>query len=177
MSHIQLPQGLIYLKSPLSNDDCISILNEIDSSKTGWSNDLDRRTQHYGVRYDYKTKKIVNDAPPIIGSSVQRCINYFEPWFKHFSNNREIVNVIVNEYTSGQKISKHIDSKQFGDVVMTFSLGDSADMIMRRGNEIYTLTLNSGDIVILTGQSRYEWTHEIKSTTKIGFRRVSITFR
>jgi len=86
--------------------------------------------------------------------------------------------IIINEYVPGQGISKHIDDpKQFGEWIMCISLGSHVEMTF----DDYDISLNPCSLVVMTGDSRYKYTHQIKSrksdkgiprTT-----RVSITFR
>jgi len=167
--------GLYLTDNYLPPEMCEEILNSID--KGTWRNDLDRRTQHYGVRYDYKSKKLMSDVEEIKGSVIENCIELLNPTFQYLSGGLNIENVIVNEYKSNQRISAHTDSNKFGPVVMTLTLGDTTDMIFTKNHEKFTVSLKSGTVVALTGSSRYEWKHETKSVSDKNFRRVSVTVR
>ena len=59
--------GLQYIPDFLTEEQQNSILNEVDSRP--WLNDLIRRVQHYGYKYDYTLKQIdhslyVGELPP-----------------------------------------------------------------------------------------------------------------
>ena len=139
----------------------------IDTYK--WSEDLKRRTQHYGARYDYSTKKLMYDVaefPPL----VQNFATYLKPIM-------EPSQCIINEYLTAQNISAHIDAKFFGPKIVTISLGDNMTMVMTRNKEKHSFVLEGGDLVILEDEARYEWKHELLAVNKPSFRRVSLTFR
>jgi alkylated DNA repair dioxygenase AlkB len=132
-----------------------------------WRIDLKRRTQHYGARYDYITRKLVYDVQP------------FPPLIQNFADYiSDIIKpnqCIVNEYTVGQLIGPHIDSKLFGPIVVTISLGSTMIMKMSKGEESHLFTLEGGDMVILKEEARYEWKHELLPNKES--RRISLTFR
>jgi alkylated DNA repair dioxygenase AlkB len=164
--------GLYISHNVLTKEECSSILDEVNLGS--WRLDLNRRTQHYGVRYDYKTRGLSYDVDLIKGSVVERITTALLPIWSSLSKNT-IGNVIVNEYTRGQKIAKHIDSPKFGDVVMTLSLGASATMVMTSSDEqVIPIELHSGTVVALTGLARSQYSHQILPLKDT---RVSITFR
>lgn len=184
---MQVPAGLYRIPGVV-----IASCNEGDCKECGdclikaldqydWRVDLNRRTQHYGSRYDYSTKKLVNDVASMETNHVVRQFaSYIEPYFKNLAEDPYLTvqQSIVNEYTSKQKISKHIDSPAFGPVVATLSLGSSMMMKMTRsGFSDYSITLNNGDFVILSGEARSKWTHELLPVNDKSFRRVSLTYR
>lgn len=47
-----LPEGLIYVPDFVSVAEQVKLLSAIDERE--WSQELKRRVQHYGYRYDYK---------------------------------------------------------------------------------------------------------------------------
>ena len=175
MIKMNIPQGLYVQNNFITPEDSLSLLQEIDRGE--WRPDLGRRTQHYGFRYDYARKKVVSDAPPIAGSVVERCVKLLSPNFELLSGGLKIENVIVNEYVAKQKISKHIDSTQFGPVVMTLTLGDTAEMVMEHNGVTCIVPVGDRTVIALTKDARYVWTHEIKPNNRSTFRRVSVTVR
>ena len=90
-------------KSP----DCI---DRIDAAGGEWRDDLSRRVQHYGWRYDYKARAITPDMhigalPDWLQQLAQRLhdeTNLFD---------RVPEQVIVNEYLPGQGIAMHTDHR------------------------------------------------------------------
>ena len=169
--------GLILYKCYITDTD--KIIQELD--KEQWSNVLKRRTQHYGARYDYSLRNIVFDENI---KKVKDCPIIYELATKiqHKCNSISFNQCIVNEYKSGQNISAHYDALIFGifgDVIATTIIRNSTTMIftnikLKNTNEV---ELNDGDLLILTGESRYKWTHETKPITKKNYRRISLTYR
>ena len=185
MSLIQpdLPPGLIYVSDWLTFEEHDAALAEINQNQFDLT--LQRRVQHYGARYDYESTSVgeIGSAPQIppmlakIGGRL--CTDgYF---------NRLPEQVIVNEYLADQGIAAPIDRVSFGDAVATVSLIESWPMIFRRigdGSRI-DLLLEVRSLAVMSGESRYNWTHEIaKAKTvldgglkKPRRKRVSLTFR
>ena len=161
------------------------ILQYIYSSSKYWRNDLDRRVQHYGWRYDYRARKITYDMklgclPDWLDGLANRL--YHETKLFH----RLPEQVIVNEYRPGQGIAMHVDHRSFGPVIATVSLGDDWEMDFRRDQYMSChVMLERGSALILSKDARSHWMHGIAK--RIGEqsgtrrrrrqRRVSLTFR
>ncbi len=166
------------------------ILAEIDRSP--WSSELQRRVQHYGWRYDYKSKQVdptmrVGPLPEWANSLAQRL---FESG--HVPERPD--QVIVNEYVQNQGIAPHIDSpSSFADGIAMISLLETWEMEFRnRGANAKVLRrLERRSAAVLTGEARYEWRHGLphrksEPANKPGNgkprriprgRRISLTFR
>ena len=177
-----LPPGLIYVANWLSSEEHEKVLAEIEGLEFDLT--LSRRVQHYGARYDYGSASLsapgtAPPIPPLIGQLGQRL--HTEGFFSKIPDQ-----VIVNEYLGNQGIAGHIDRTFFGEAVATVSLLESWQMLFRSptGDKSEVL-LERCSLAIMTGESRYEWTHEIakrKSETNGGIktirgRRISLTFR
>lgn len=179
------PQGLYIsdTKTTLNPDFCREVLKLIDAEP--WRTDLNRRTQHYGARYDYTTKKLFYDVPPLDKCyGIVGIIRAITPLFHvlcdmHNVPRKELQQVIVNEYKSKQRISAHTDSPIFGPIVLTVTFGDPQDFVMTNKvtHESCVVTPWNGCIVALCGESRNMWTHETLPVAQNGFRRISVTFR
>ena len=177
-------EGLSYVKNFISNSVEKELMNFIDNEK--WINDLKRRVQHYGFRYDYKSRRIdysmrLGNLPDWI---TPLSIRLFEEGFFNELPDQ----VIINEYEIGQGISPHIDCEPcFEDTLVSLSLNSTA--IMELSNDLtgekIPVFLEPRSIVILKGESRYNWKHAIPARQKDIFdgnvfprkRRVSLTFR
>lgn len=177
-------EGLSYVKNFISNSVEKELMNFIDNEK--WINDLKRRVQHYGFRYDYKSRRIdysmrLGNLPDWI---TPLSIRLFEEGFFNELPDQ----VIINEYEIGQGISPHIDCEPcFEDTLVSLSLNSTA--IMEFSNDLtgekIPVFLEPRSIVILKGESRYNWKHAIPARQKDIFdgnvfprkRRVSLTFR
>lgn len=175
---------LVYIENYISDFEHDELLLQID--KNPWSNELRRRVQHYGYKYNYKARNInhsmrVKDLPKWAKSIGNRLFkdNYF---------NSPPDQLIVNEYLPGQGITNHVDCEPcFEGIVISISLGSFATMNFVNNNtkQKIPVLLSPKSAVVLKGDSRYKWTHGIparKSDTINGIkkertRRVSLTFR
>lgn len=174
--------GLTYIPDFITRDEENALITAIDEQR--WLNDLKRRVQHYGYKYDYKARSVTKDS----------CLGPLPNWIQplaqklqseHLFRNRPD-QAIVNEYISGQGISSHIDCVPcFDDVIASLSLGSPAVMQFSKGNEKQEIFLKERSLIVLSGPARYEWQHAIparKTDVVNGFkierkRRISLTFR
>ena len=184
--------GLRMIPDFLTETEEEAVLREIDHST--WSNELQRRVQHYGWRYDYKSRQIdpsmrLGPLPGWATKIAQRLVD--DGYFPDACPDQ----VIVNEYCGSQGITPHIDSPaSFTDVVAMISLLESWEMDFRKRSDKtkVVLCLPRRSATILRDDARYEWTHEIpKRKTEPGpvkpgkskpsrvsrGRRISLTFR
>lgn len=161
------------------------LLAQID--KHEWLDDLKRRVQHYGFKYDYKARKVDMDMH----------IGELPEWLKRLSqklyedkHTPEVADqVIVNEYEPGQGISSHIDCEPcFKDTIVSLSLGSGC--VMNFTNKFdktkkIPVWLEPRSLVVLSDEARHEWLHGIPARksdvwdgeTHDRERRVSLTFR
>ncbi len=147
-----------------------------------WNRELKRRVQHFGWRYNYKTRRIdeeLNLGPlPTWAMSIATRLHQ-EGLLPHVPDQ-----VIVNEYIGKQGISRHIDCQPcFEDGIAMISLLESWEMVFRRApNHMVAKVLQHGSVTVMTGDARYRWSHEIpqRAVEPDGSeraRRVSVTFR
>lgn len=175
-------QGLSYVPDFVTTDEESALIAEIDVQP--WLNDLKRRVQHYGYKYDYKARSVNEDA--YLGSLPDWLLPLCEKLHKEKIFARPPDQVIVNEYQPGQGISAHIDCVPcFGETIASLSLGSESTMQFAKGAERHELYLEPCSLIVLSGPARYDWTHAIparKSDSVDGYkvernRRVSLTFR
>lgn len=169
-------EGLSYIPDFINYDEENALIAEIDSQS--WLNDLKRRVQHYGYKYDYRARTVTNDA-------------YLGPlpkWMESIIHKLPFKpdQAIINEYQPGQGISAHIDCVPcFGDIICSLSLGSDAVMQFTNKIEKREIFLEQRSFVALSGPARYEWQHSIpaRKSDIIGGvkvqrgRRLSLTFR
>lgn len=183
---VELPPGLELRLDFVSENQEEAIIAELDQQE--WNTSLSRRTQHYGQRYDYTQKTAVgNDAPPLTGM-----IDYFAKKLGQrniFGEGRMPEQCIVNEYYRTQGIAAHTDVKTFGPVVVSISLCEDTIMHFSRDGVTIPVFLPRRSALIMSGESRYAWKHEIKGNVtyfdpdgiKIkkseDYRRISLTYR
>ena len=175
-------QGLTYLPNYISSEEETQLLEMIDNQP--WLDDLKRRVQHYGYKYDYKARRIninmkVGDLPDWLAQIGAKL--HAEGYFKEQPDQ-----VIINEYEPGQGIAAHIDCEPcFEDTIVSLSLLSATTMNFSKENNSIPIVLEARSVVILQGESRYEWKHSIatRQSDKIDNqiikrkRRVSLTFR
>ena len=178
--------GLTYIRDFLSEreeDDIVSVIDRDD-----WRFDLKRRVQHYGWRYDYKTRQI--DPSMRLGFLPAWADDIAQRLFSERLLPQLPDQVIVNEYKGNQGIGKHSDSESFADGIATISLLESWEMVFReKGTKnVVPQMLHRRSVAVMKGDARYRWTHEIPNrihkTRKIKGsqqekrgRRISLTFR
>lgn len=174
--------GLTYIPDFITRDEENALTAAIDAQP--WLNDLKRRVQHYGYKYDYKARSVTKE------SRLGPLPDWIQPLAQKLQTGHLFRNApdqaIVNEYLPGQGISAHIDCVPcFDDVIASLSLGSPAVMQFSKGNEKQEIYLEPRSLIVLTGPARYEWQHAIparKTDIVNGFkiergRRLSLTFR
>ena len=149
------------------------LLTRVDAQP--WLGDMGRRVQHYGHRYDYKsrTAKRLGPLPSWLERLSKRLV-------QDGLSSRRFDQVIVNEYLPGQGIGRHTDAPSFGDTIISISLGDAWEMDFSgpgAGPRGRAVLLEEGSAVIMRGPARSVWKHGIAPRTQGRSRRVSLTFR
>ena len=149
-----------------------------------WLTELRRRVQHYGFRYSYQGRGSREPAPAFPRWTDAMAVR-LRP---HFGGALP-VQCIVNEYRPGQGIGMHADHRDFGDVVVSLSLGADWPMRFRlRSTRPYASGAMPGDevavlprrsVLVLAGPARQRWMHAIDraDTARETATRVSATFR
>ena len=187
VEEMNLPPGLFYIDDV--KEDGNAITKELDKMKwiplSGHSNS--RVVQHYGYKYDYKTYNIYNkcDDIPEFLMVLQNILNVICRELGIINDKYSFNQCIVNNYYPGQGISRHTDVKKYGNVIGCFTLGGGATMTFQKDNIIQYIYTKPNSLYIMSGDSRYKWTHEmcsrkydIVNDVKIDrSRRISVTFR
>eukprot|EP01129_Flabellula_baltica_P010845 TRINITY_DN4637_c0_g1_i2.p1 TRINITY_DN4637_c0_g1~~TRINITY_DN4637_c0_g1_i2.p1 ORF type:complete len:607 (-),score=118.66 TRINITY_DN4637_c0_g1_i2:24-1844(-) len=175
--------GLIYIEDYISKLEEQNLIKAIDTQT--WSVKLKRRTQQYGYEYDYASRDD-NNRLKYLGPLPQ--------WLKTLAEKLQSDGicphtpdqVIINEYRPGQGINRHKDHEtSFEDCIISISLSSDTVMNFRNGDELKKVLLKRRSLICLSGESRYEWLHEIESKNfdmidgkkKNRQRRISITLR
>lgn len=173
-------KGLVYYPNLLSKKLQESLILEIDNQT--WSNELSRRVQHYGYKYNYKNRNI--DHSMRIGMLPPFSLDVEAELLGKDLIDELPDQLIINEYLPGQGIAAHIDCEPcFKDVIVSVSLGWAYEMVFTEVKTKRTkyLLLEPGSALILRGEARYNWMHEIKRQKFDGDiprqRRISLTYR
>ena len=174
---------LLYVPDFISAEEEADTLVRIDGER--WLNDLRRRVQHYGYRYDYRSRVIDVSMRlgPIPGGYCKFGSVSLKEGFPRIAGSS-----IINEYEPGQGIRDHVDCEPcFGRTIVSVSLG--ATCVMNFTHKVTKqrigFLLERRSALVLQGRARYEWLHGIparKTDVWLGRaikreRRVSLTFR
>jgi len=182
---IQQIKGLEYHKNFITYSEQQKLIEIIDSQF--WLDDLKRRVQHYGYKYDYKRRNI--DKSMHLGEIPDWCKNIGIKMHAYGIIDFMPDQVIVNEYLPGQGISNHIDCEPcFNDTIISLSLNSSCIMQFTNNlnvQKVIPVLLEPCSLVVLKKDARYNWMHGIKAVKTDNYygekiirrRRVSLTFR
>jgi alkylated DNA repair dioxygenase AlkB len=176
--------GLQYIENFIAAEEEKSLVHIID--KNEWLEDLKRRVQHYGYKYDYKSRKInysmyLGELPNWMSFITERLL--YKKIIKSPPNQ-----AIINEYIPGQGITPHIDCQScFKDTIISLSLNSSCVMNFEStiNGEKRSYLLAPRSLIILKDEARYKWKHGIANRKSdhwnnqklLRDRRISITFR
>lgn len=161
-----------------------ALIDHID--RFTWSSELKRRVQHYGYKYDYRSRGLTKESylgplPNWLQVLAQQILTDGLIDFKPDQ-------AIINEYDPGQGIAPHIDCQPcFGDTILSLSLGSPCCMTFARQDsksDKVEILLEPRALMLMQAEARYLWLHSI-SARKVDQwnepierkRRISITFR
>jgi alkylated DNA repair dioxygenase AlkB len=148
--------GLVYIESFIQPTLEAELMASIDQQHQQWITELKRRVQHYGYRYNYKAHLVTSE-------------DYLGPlpdWLRALAEKLTTTGLlldspdqaIINEYTPGQGISKHIDCPNcFGSQLATISLGSPCIMYLRRQQLRHDLLLQRCSVLVLSGDARKKY--------------------
>jgi alkylated DNA repair dioxygenase AlkB len=177
-------KGLIYIPEYITQEEHNYLWQNVNAEK--WLDDLKRRVQHYGYKYNYKARFI--DYTMKIGELPF----WVTPLAEKLKDDTFMQNtpdqLIVNEYLAGQGIANHVDCEPcFGDTIISLSLGSTCimDFINKYTKEKIEVLLEPRSLVVLKDEARYDWTHGIQGKKADFFKnqkherntRISLTFR
>jgi len=181
-----LPRGLVFLPNFISAAEERDLVASLDDpSRSTWSQELSRRVQHFGYRYNYKLRALsaadkIAEPPEAIRTLGNRLVD-----LGYFASAPD--QVIVNEYEPGQGISPHVDRETcFGSAVASLSLASDIVMEFRSPtDECSAILLPARSLIVLRDEARYSWKHSIAARKRDSIqscefarsRRLSLTFR
>ncbi|MBC8099593.1 MAG: alpha-ketoglutarate-dependent dioxygenase AlkB, partial [Armatimonadetes bacterium] len=146
-----LISGLTYTSNFLSLDEQTALLAQIDDMP--WLNELKRRVQHYGYRYDYRSRTINEDMR--LGALPGWLDTLTLHLYERGVTPERAEQVIVNEYAPGQGIGVHVDCEPcFGDVIVSLTLmsGCVMDFRHRHSSQHLPLWLAPGSMLVMQGE-------------------------
>ena len=174
--------GLHYAPEYITPAEEAELIAAVDAEP--WLEDLRRRVQHYGYRYDYKARRVdasmyLGPLPAWVESVAARLVT---------TGDMSAVpdQLIVHEYEPGQGISSHRDCVPcFGETICSVSLGSTCVMLFEDSENRESLVLERRSLLALRGDARYLWKHSIPARRndrdehglRPRGRRLSLTFR
>ncbi|XP_014211148.1 alkylated DNA repair protein alkB homolog 8 [Copidosoma floridanum] len=186
-----LPSGLRILTEFVSPKQEATLLNSIDweEEEENMESELKhRRVKHFGYKFRYEDNLVDIDNPI---TPIPEDYNFLQDLFqKHDCGYFQYDQLTINRYLPGQGIPPHIDTHSiFKDPILSLSLGSACIMDFKRGKEKVSIDLPARSLLVMSGESRYAWSHGIcprhndNVETDNGFStrprgtRVSFTFR
>ncbi|XP_058832798.1 alkylated DNA repair protein alkB homolog 8 [Topomyia yanbarensis] len=161
-----LPPGLILLPDFIDEKLELELIQIIDSNdeKELEGNLKHRRVKHFGYEFLYGSNNVDKSKP--LEQSIPLVCNQL--WDKLQKSHPELGwhvpdQLTVNRYEPGQGIPPHVDTHSaFQDPIISLSLGADISMDFRdtKGNHL-TVDLPPRSLLIMSGESRYGWTHGI----------------
>ena len=171
--------GLTLREEFVTEDEERQLVKDIDAGT--WDKRMKRWVQHFGYPYDYRKRSVTKDSylgplPGWTDVATKRIATMF---------GIKPDQCIVNEYRGAQGISAHVDCEPcFTDKIVSVSLLEAVFIVFRNKatGEVKQVLLPARSCLVMSGEARYKWTHEIKQD-HLGpdgtprKRRLSLTFR
>lgn len=193
----ELP-GLKILYNFISKLDEEELISQIDKQEWQGNGKDKRRIQQYGALYDFEKHEL--EKRELEKSELKESKENYEfpdflvPYLKKIAPfvSKPINQAFINEYVHHQGIGPHIDNiDNFGPEILSLSLNASTVIVFAKANEKRYIFVPPGSLLIMSGEARYQWTHEIPYSKIIrwnepashifkrpkNYRRISITFR
>jgi DNA oxidative demethylase len=171
------PEGLRYRPDFLSAEDQRALMERLEALPEGeWErvhfrgNVARRRKISCGINYQVDSREL-RPAPPMpdfLRELRDRATAAFDLPPEPFAQ------CSVQWYPPGAGIGAHRDAPMFGPEVVGVSLGAEGRLIFKRGTSKHELRLAPGSLVLVSGPSRSQWTHEMPGVKAT---RYSIYFR
>lgn len=176
--------GLFYKEQFISADEERWLIEEIENKP--WLNDLKRKVQHYGYKYDYRARKITQSFR--IGDLPEWSKKIYDRLLEHHIIDFRPDQLIVNNYLPGEGIAMHIDCEPcFGDTIISLSLESDIEMDLKciKSQKKSSIFLKRRSLLVFRNEARYLYEHGIAPRKTDNFngkkrsreRRISLTFR
>lgn len=158
---LELPPGLIFLEEFIDEE----LEQKLISTLKWTSNDLKhRQVQHFGYEFLYGINNVDPECPlddkiPKECDDLWKKLHNLCPQFKSFIPDQ----LTVNCYEPGHGIPMHCDTHScFVDPIISLSLNASIVMEFKNTNGNHrSLLLPRRSLLIMSGESRYGWSHGI----------------
>ena len=161
-----LPKGLSYVPDFITRKEEHDLLQFIDSRR--WNDDLGRRTQQDGYKFNYGTEQL--EPLPTPHDQIPKEFGEVFGRMREQGYPHQVDQTIINEYVGRQGIGAHIDlDPEFKEAVGSISLNGWCTMVFHpgahtRAKEAIKLFLAPRSLLILEGEARHDWAHSIPKT-------------
>ncbi|KFB50078.1 AGAP011900-PA-like protein [Anopheles sinensis] len=193
-----MPSGLILEKDFIDGEMEKLLMEAIDCNNNHQEHEgaelKHRKVKHFGYEFIYgannvdKANPLERKIPAVCDVLWDRLRNLYPLMNWHVPDQ-----LTVNQYEPGQGIPPHVDTHSaFEDPILSLSLGGAIVMEFKNpssGRQFY-VDLPAHSLLIMSGESRYDWTHGITPrkmdtipsvhgglTVRRRTQRVSLTFR
>ncbi|KXJ22380.1 Alkylated DNA repair protein alkB-like 8 [Exaiptasia diaphana] len=168
------PPGLVLVENFITEEeekkllDKFSLDDEEDASQTENDSEIvqkqlkHRKVKHFGYEFLYGTNNI-DTSKPLPGGIPEVCHGILQHMLTEGYIQEIPDQLTVNQYNPGQGIPPHIDTHSaFEDGIVSLSLGAKITMEFRHPDQRHvSVLLPQRSLLVMTGESRYEWTHGI----------------
>ena len=120
MSLLKEIEGMSLINNFITDIEEVNLLQNI--YENNWDTSIKRRVQHYGIKFEYKYRKVEESKK----------VNFFPEWLNIIVKKLKTVNYLsnfnpnqctINEYIPGTGIAPHIDTHScFGNTIVSLSL-------------------------------------------------------
>ncbi|KAF6215011.1 hypothetical protein GE061_009759 [Apolygus lucorum] len=186
------PPGCRIIENFINEEEEIQLFESVKDSLLDGGGELkQRKVAHFGYEFLYGKNNIDKDKPLSRGLP-QECNMVKDRLLENGYDLKWMPDQLtVNQYFPGQGIPPHVDTHSaFEDPILSLSLLSDYVMEFRRETQHWCVCLPRRSLLVMSGESRYAWTHGISSrksdivvdadgclTTKERGTRVSFTFR
>lgn len=160
-----LPPGAYILTDFVNVDEETLLIDVIGRSFTGSLKH--RAVKHFGYEFLYNSNNVDLSKP--LEESIPMKYDFL--WMR-LKDKGPALNwykpdqLTVNQYMPGHGIPQHVDTHSaFDDPILSLSLESDIVMDFRKNEERLSVLLPRFSLLILSGESRYDWTHGISSRT------------
>jgi len=206
------PSGIEYYRDFINDKEELELMSVIDGPSSAWTRHIRRAQQFFGLVF-YQTSQSVpelqptGDDPPV--AQLGRSLDDLPFWLlprvhgvSFFDDGRQINQVQANEYLEDSGIGSHVEDPAAGSAFATLSLlepvqltfqqaldGKPVHIDKRNPQDNVKVLLEPRSLLVIKGESRYNFTHSIRQSRLVAlrngetlrrgptYRRVSLTFR
>ncbi|XP_059620355.1 alkylated DNA repair protein alkB homolog 8 [Phlebotomus argentipes] len=160
-----IPPGLVVLKDFISEEEEEKLMKCVNWTEEASGKELKhRQVKHFGYEFRYGSND-VDPEVPLNEKIPQECHILWERMHKKYPDIDWSTpdQLTVNKYAPGQGIPPHCDTHSaFSGPIVSLSLGSDVVMEFRSASgEDTCVLLPRRCILLMTGESRYNWTHGI----------------